>query len=85
MQGPDGGFHTGYDQIGTYAGAEENAETTSIALVAISNLSTTNPFPFPLFSVPSWVIYFFAALAVIGVGIVVIVLVLERKKRKQSF
>ena len=85
LQGPDGGFHTGYDQIGTYAGTQENAETTSIALIAVSNLSTTNPFPFPLFSIPSWVIYFLAAWAATGVGVVVIVLVLEWKKRKQSF
>jgi len=85
LQGPDGGFHTGYDQIGTYAGTQENAETTSIVLIAISNLSTTNPFPFPLFSIPLWVIYFFASWAVIGGGVVVIVLVLEGKKRKQSF
>ena len=85
LQGPDGGFHTGYDQIETYAGTEENAETTAIAMIAISNLSTTNPFPFPLFSIPSWVVYFFAVWAAIGVGVVVIVLVLEGKKRKQSF
>ncbi len=83
MQGPNSGFHTGYDQIGTYAGTEENAETTAIALIAISNLSTTNPFP--LFSIPSWIIYFLAAWAAVGVGVVVIVLVLEGKKRKQSF
>ncbi|HYU55019.1 MAG TPA: hypothetical protein VEL71_02245 [Candidatus Dormibacteraeota bacterium] len=85
LQGPDGGFHTGYDQIGTYAGTQENAETTSIALIAVSNLSTTNPFPFQLFAIPSWIIYFLAAWAAIGVGVVVIVLVLEGKKRKQSF
>jgi len=85
MQGPNSGFHTGYDQIGTYAGTEENAETTAIALIAISNLSTTNPFPFPLLSIPSWIIYFLAAWAAVGVGVVVIVLVLEGKKRKQSF
>jgi len=85
LQGPDGGFHTGYDQIGTYAGTEENVETTAIAMIAISTLSTTSPFPFPLFSIPSWIIYFFAAWAVIGVVIVAIVLVLEGKKRKQSF
>jgi len=84
LQGPDGGFHTGYDQIGTYAGTQENAETTSIAMIAISNLSTTNPFPFPLFSIPSWLIYLFAAWAAIGGGVVVIVLVLEGKKRKRS-
>ncbi len=85
LQGPDGGFHTGYDQIGTYAGTEENLETTAIAMIAISTLSTTSPFPFPLFSIPSWIIYFLAAWAAIGVGVVVIVLVLEGKKRKQSF
>ena len=84
LQGPDGGFHTGYDQIGTYSGTEENAETTAIAMISISNLSATSPFPFPLFSIPSWVVYFFAAWAAIGVGVVVIVLVLEGKKRKQS-
>jgi len=84
LQGPDGGFHTGYDQIGTYAGTQENAETTSIAMIAISNLSTTNPFPFPLFSIPSWLIYLFAAWAAIGGGVVVIVLVLEGKKGKRS-
>ena len=51
-QGPDGGFHTGYDQEGTYAGTIENVETTSIAIIAISNLSTTSHFPFPFFSIP---------------------------------
>jgi hypothetical protein len=86
LQGPDGGFHTGYDQIGTYAGTQENALTTSIALIAISNLSTTNPFPFPFapFSVSSWIIYFFAAWAVIGVGVVAFVLLFERRKRRKS-
>ena len=82
LQGPDGGFHTGYDQIGTYAGTQENAETTSIAMIAISKLSTNQLWRF---SIPLWVIYLFAAWAVIGVGVVVIVLVLEGKKRKRSF
>jgi len=49
-QGPDGGFHTGYDQAGTYAGTQENVETTSIAMIASSTLSSTThstsqPFP----------------------------------------
>jgi hypothetical protein len=86
LQGPDGGFHTGYDQIGTYAGTQENAETTAIAMIAISKLSATNPFPFPLFplfSIPSWIIYFLGAWAAIGVAVVVIVLLLERRKQKQ--
>ena len=85
LQGPDGGFHRGYDQIGTYAGTQENAETTSIAMIAISNLSTTKPFPFPLFLIPSWIVYLFVGLAITAVGIVVIVLLLEQRKRKQSF
>ncbi len=83
LQGPDGGFHTGYDQIGTYAGTQENTETTSIAMIAISPLSTTNQLW--RFSIPLWIVYLFAAWAIIGVGVVVIVLVLEGKKRKRSF
>src|SRR3989454_6864218 len=35
MQGPDGGFHTGYATNLTYAGTDENAETTSIAILAL--------------------------------------------------
>src|SRR2546422_7469984 len=45
LQGPGGGFHTGYDQIGTYARTRENAETTSIVITAISSLSTTSRSP----------------------------------------
>ena len=51
-QGPDAGLHTGHDQTGTYAGTWENAETTSIAIIVISSLSTTSPFPFP-FTTPT--------------------------------
>ncbi len=36
MQGPDGGFHTGYDSNLTYAGTDENAETTSLAIIALN-------------------------------------------------
>jgi hypothetical protein len=80
--GPDGGFHTGYDQTGTYAGTRENAETTSIAIIAISSLSTTSPFAIPFFSIPPWIIYLYTGLAVAAVGIVFAVLVLGQKKRK---
>jgi hypothetical protein len=83
-QGPDGGFHTGYDQIGTYAGTQESVDTTSVAIVAMSALSSTNPFPFPLFSVSPWIVYFFAAWAAIGVGVVAFVLLFERRKRNRS-
>jgi hypothetical protein len=83
-QGPEGGFHTGYDQTGTYAGTQENVETTSIAIIAISNLSTTGPFPFPFFSIPPWIIYLYTGLAAAAVAVVVTVLVLEQRKRKQT-
>ena len=83
-QGPDGGFHTGYDQQGTYAGTQENAETTSIVMIGISSLSSTSPFPFPFFSVPPWIIYLFAGLAVSALGVVVTILALEQRKRRQQ-
>ncbi len=44
-QGPDGGFHTGYDQAGTYAGTLENTETTSIVIIALSSITTPPAFP----------------------------------------
>jgi hypothetical protein len=81
-QGPDGGFHTGYDQIGTYAGTRENAETTSIAMIAISSLSTTSPFALPFFSIPPWIIYLYTAFAAAAVAVVITVPVLEQRKRK---
>jgi hypothetical protein len=81
-QGPDGGFHTGYDQIGTYAGTQENAETTSIVMIAFSTLSTTCIFPFC--SIPLWIIYLYTGLAAAAVAVVTAVLVLEQRKRKQE-
>jgi len=36
MQGDNGGFHTGYSPELTYAGTDENAETTSIAILALT-------------------------------------------------
>jgi hypothetical protein len=38
MQGPDGGFHTGYDSNGNYTGTKENVETTTIAMIALYSL-----------------------------------------------
>jgi hypothetical protein len=81
-QGPDGGFHTGYDPIGTYAGTQENAETTSIVMIAFSTLSTTCIFPFC--SIPPWIIYLYAGLAAAGIAVVIAVLVLEQRKRKRE-
>ncbi len=36
MQGPDGGFHTGYDAGWGFAGTDENVETTSLAIIALN-------------------------------------------------
>lgn len=83
-QGPDGGFHTGYDQSGTYAGTQENAETTSIAIIAMSGQSTNTPFPFPILSISSWAIYFIIGWIVISLGVVVFVLFYEQRRRKKS-
>jgi hypothetical protein len=52
-------------------------------MIALSSLTTTGPFPFPVFSVSSWIVYFFAAWAVIGVGVIVLVLFLEKRKHRQ--
>jgi len=83
-QGPDGGFHTGYDQAGTYAGTQENAETTSIAMLAISNLSTKSPFALPFFAIPPWIIYLCTGLAAAAVAVVIAVVILEQRRRKQQ-
>ncbi len=83
LQGPDGCFHTGYDQTRTYAGTQENVERTSIAMIAISNLSSTSPFPFPFFSIPPWIIYLYAGLAGVAVAVVITIIVLDQKKRRQ--
>ena len=53
MQGPDGGFHAGYDPHGTYAGTLENAETQSIVILALNSTSTFRLFPI----LPSWILY----------------------------
>jgi hypothetical protein len=84
IQSPDGGFHTGYDQMGTYGGSQENAETTAVAMIALSSLTTTSPFPFRPVSIPPWIVYLFASWAVIGVGVVAFVLLYERRRRKRA-
>lgn len=45
MQGPDGGFHTGYDSTLNYTRTDENAETTSLAIIALDQQAqaTTEP------------------------------------------
>ncbi len=43
MQDTDGGFRTGYDNIGTYSGTLANAETTSIVILTLSQLTPQQP------------------------------------------
>ncbi len=59
-QGPDGGFHTGYDQAGTYNGTLENIETTSIIMITLSSIT-----PSPAF--PAWILITGIATLVAGV------------------
>jgi hypothetical protein len=85
MQGPDGGFHTGYDKAGTYAGTQENAETTSIAIIALHTLSSPTTI-FPSFSIPPVIIYTVIGVAVAGgaVATFLVWLLLLRKKPTAS-
>src|SRR3989441_1775939 len=75
MQGPDGGFHTGYANNMTYAGTDENAETTSIAIIALS------PTLVPPSSPPALI----AVTASIALLLLLIVLrIVLRRQSKQS-
>ena len=75
MQGPDGGFHTGYGTNMTYAGTDENAETTSIAIIALS------PTLVPPSSPPALI----AVTASIALLLLLIVLrIVLRRQSKQS-
>lgn len=39
MQDTEGGFRTGYDNIGSYAGTLANAETSSIIIITLNQLA----------------------------------------------
>ncbi len=80
MQGLDGGFHTGYDQDGTYAGTLENAETTSIVLIVLSSITPTPIF----YSFPYWIFYVWIGLAVAGSIVVVLVLFRDSQRKRVS-
>src|SRR5437870_6385596 len=74
-RGPVGGFHTGYANNMTYAGTDENAETTSIAIIALS------PTLVPPSSLPALI----AVTASIALLLVLIVLrIVLRRQSKQS-
>ncbi len=80
MQGPDGGFHTGYDRAGTYAGTLENAETTSIAILALNSTLTFSLFP--ILALPPWILYVFIGFATAAGGALLLVLMIERRRQK---
>ena len=49
MQGPDGGFHTGYDETENHTGTKENVETTTLAILALHSLPANiqiEPYPY---------------------------------------
>ncbi len=80
MQGPDGGFHTGYDKNGIYAGTQENAETTSIAIITLYTSEQTLWFPFAFLQLPFWITYFYVDAIAASATAVGLVLWFEGKK-----
>jgi hypothetical protein len=81
MQGPDGSFHTGYDQAGTYADTKENTETTAISIIALNAILTGICLYCAL---PSWTLYVFIGFAGAAATAVVLVLVMERRRPKPA-
>jgi hypothetical protein len=82
MQGPDGGFHTGYDTAGTYAETQENTETTSISIIALNATLTYSILP--RISLPPWLIYIFIGFAGAAATVVVLGLLSVRGDRLGS-
>lgn len=72
MQGPDGGFNTAYYPNGTYAGRSENAETTSIVILALEAL---------LPQVPWWETYWYLFLIPIPAAAILLFLLLHYRPR----
>lgn len=86
MQGPDGGFHTGYDQTGTYARTLANAETASITIIVLDKIATTRDgcLLFPLLCVPQllgWIALYSLIAVVGGVAIIAAFVYWDRRRR----
>jgi len=85
MQDPDGGFHTGYDQAGTYAGTLANAETTSIVIITLNLLASQHApqWPFPSIErlLSATLLYSLVAL-VAGTAVTTVFFYWDRRKRK---
>jgi hypothetical protein len=75
MQGPDGGFNTAYYPNGTYAGRSENAETTSIVILAFEAI---------LPQVPWWETYWYLLLIPIPAASILLFLLLHYKPRTRN-
>jgi hypothetical protein len=71
MQGPDGGFNTAYYPNGTYAGRSENAETTSIVILALEALLPQ----------PWWATYWYLFLIPIPAAAILLFLLLHYNSR----
>lgn len=86
MQGPDGGFHTGYDQTGTYAGTLANAETTSILIITLNLVASQQLpcFPFLCLQPLTTIITYFIIATAAGVAITVGFIYLEQRKRRET-
>ncbi len=87
MQDADGGFRTGYDHAGTYAGTLANAETTSIVLLTLNLLASNQQQPpvFPFFfwwPFPFIIFLIFGIIA--GVGVTAIFILYDQRRRKKT-
>ncbi len=85
MQDADGGFRTGYDQAGTYAGTLANVETTSTVLLTLNLLASHQQQPLRFPFVPWWPYPFslFLILGILaGVGATAIFIYRDERRRR---
>lgn len=79
MQGPDRGCHTGYEQAGICAGTLENAETTSISIIA---LNATLPSTVCLIhGLPWWIFCVIGFAGAVAATVVPVVLLGKRRSK----
>jgi hypothetical protein len=71
MQGVDDGIHTGYDRYGTYNGTLENAETTSIVILAST----------PQAQWPFWTLILIGGIAWLVIATILVIAIILRNRR----
>jgi len=88
MQGPEGGFHTGYEKRETYAGTDMNAETTSMAIIVLDQLATQQaprfPFPFYPVAILGQILLYIAIAIIAGTAVVLGFVFWEERRKKRS-